>query len=84
MAEATQFTFDLREATIALVKHQGLHEGLWMIGFEFIFVAGLLGSTAPEVKPSALTQIGKIQLVQPQEGNKELPFVVDASKVNPA
>jgi hypothetical protein len=85
MAEATQFSFDLREATIALIKQQGLHEGFWMIAFEFNFTAGMLGSAGPaDVKPAALMQIAKLQLIQAPDANKDIPFVVDAAKVNPA
>lgn len=86
MAEPTQFTFDLREATEALIKQQGLHTGLWMLAIEFAFTAGVLGHTGNVVdaKPSGIVQIAKLQLVQAGETNKELPFVVDAAKVNPA
>ena len=34
MAEPTQFTFDLKEVTEALVRKQELKEGKWTISFE--------------------------------------------------
>jgi hypothetical protein len=47
MAEPTQFTFELKEVATALVKQQGLHEGLWMVSFEVGLVAGIIGQSPP-------------------------------------
>ena len=84
MAEPTQYSFSLRELTIALIKEQGLHEGLWMASFEFTFGAGLLGAPPEEVKPSAFVQINRVQLIR-QNGPvpQGAPLVVDAAQVNP-
>ena len=85
MAEPTQFGFDLKEAATALIKHQGLHEGVWIIGIEFGLAAGLFGPTAAEARPSALVQINKLQLVRHTDPNTEPPhFAVDAAEANPA
>jgi hypothetical protein len=37
------YNFELREATIALLKQQGIHEGRWLLSFEFQFGAGMMG-----------------------------------------
>jgi len=87
MAEPVQFAFDLREATTALLKHQGIHEGLWMVGFEFAFAAGIIGGQAGELKPGAIVQIIKVQLVkqtEQPEGSPLTPLIVNAAEVNPA
>jgi hypothetical protein len=53
MAEPTQFSFDLKELTTALIKQQGLHEGTWLAGFDFAFGAGMIGPTpdTPALRP---------------------------------
>ena len=82
MAEPTQYSFSLRELTTALIREQGLREGLWMVSFEFNFGAGLVGAPPEEAKPTAFAQIGRVQLVQPPEGTpKGVPMVVDAAQV---
>jgi hypothetical protein len=84
MAEVDTYGFDLREVTTALIKQQGVSEGLWMLAFEFNLGAGLAGSTKEEVRPMAFVQINKISLVR----QKEIPgghnLVVNAAEVNPA
>jgi hypothetical protein len=84
MAEMTQYSFDMSEVTEALIKQQGIHEGLWMAGFEFMFTAALAGPTPIDARPSAVVSIGKMLLMKPQEGVPETPLIVDAAKVNPA
>jgi hypothetical protein len=82
MAEPTQFTFDLKEVATALVKQQGLHEGLWMVAFEVGLVAGIIGPTPATSGPAALVQFNKVQLMrldQPLHPH----LTVDAAEVNP-
>ena len=43
MAEVDTYGFDLREVTTALIKQQGIHEGLWMLAFEFSLGLASLG-----------------------------------------
>jgi hypothetical protein len=82
MAEPTQYSFDMKEATIALIKQQGIHEGLWTIGFEITFAAGMFGATPKESKPGAMLQINTVQLVRHTSALED-PKVVDAAIVNP-
>lgn len=84
MAEATQFTFDLKEAATALVKQQGLHEGLWMVAFEFTLGAGVVGPNPAEAMPSAFIQMQKLQLVKQPVPPPQPHLTVDAAEVNPA
>lgn len=83
MAEASRYSFDLKEVASALIRHQGIHEGLWQLAFEFNFGAALVGATKEEARPSALIQINKFQLVRQAEGAEQQPMVVDAAEVNP-
>jgi hypothetical protein len=84
MAEPTQFSFSLYEATVALIKEQGLHEGLWLLGFEFGHAAGMVGNSPEDAKPTAFVQINNLQLVRQNEAAPPTPLVVDAANVNPA
>jgi hypothetical protein len=83
MAETKAISFDLREVAVALIKAHGIHEGRWMLGFEFAFGAGNFGTGPGETRPGAFMQIIKMSLTRPEEGVSELPFIVDAAKVNP-
>jgi len=84
MAEASTYSFNLKDVTTALLKDQGIHEGLWQLGFEFNFGAALTGATKEDVRPSAFVQINKLQLVRQPESSEQQPLVVNAAEVNPA
>jgi hypothetical protein len=84
MAETKTINFDLREVAVALIKAQGIHEGRWMLGFEFVFGAGNFGTGPGETRPGSFMQIVKMSLTRPEEGAADLPFIVDAAKVNPS
>jgi hypothetical protein len=95
MAAPTQYTFELKEAAIALIKEAGLHEGVWIVGFEFALGAGLFGampmgektagsdSPPAEAKPGGFIQINRVQLSRYVRGMPEVSFAVDAAVVNP-
>jgi hypothetical protein len=83
MADSTQYTFDLQEATVALIKHQDLHEGLWTIGFEISMGAGLFGPTPAEAKPGAFMQVSRVQLIRQTPGALETSKFIDAAEINP-
>ena|SRR6266446_8626711 len=97
MASPSQYSFELKEVAIALVKEAGIHDGVWAIGFEFALGAGIFGAAptadgsqvmpggpSPEPKPGAFMQIGKVQLTRHEAGMPAPPFSVDAAVVNPA
>jgi hypothetical protein len=83
MAEIVKYTFSHKEVVEALLKQQGIHEGLWALYIEF----GLAGvnladpSGSGGVVPVAIIPIQKIGL---QKGTAEDTITVDAAKVNPA
>jgi hypothetical protein len=84
VAEPTQFSFEPKEVTAALIKAQNLHEGIWSVSIEFVFSAGIFGVPPAEPKLGGLFQVNKLQLVRHPEGSEPPPFAVDAGKVNPA
>jgi hypothetical protein len=82
MAEASQITFDHQEVAEALVKKQGIHEGLWGIYIEFgLVAANLANPTDPKsLMPTAFSMVQKIGIQRFKEANN---LTVDAAKVNP-
>lgn len=83
MADPTQFSYELKEITEALVKHQGLTEGKWVLAAEFNFTAIVAGPNANELKPTAMVQLNRLQLTQALPETAPGVPVVDASKINP-
>jgi hypothetical protein len=82
MAEADQYNFPYKEIVEALVKKQGLHEGLWALRVEFglsaINVRTIEGST--DGMPAAIIPVVKIGIQRATELNN---LSVDAAVVNP-
>jgi len=83
MPEAQQFIFTYRDIAEALVKQQGIHEGLWGIYVEFAIAAANIGTTPEgnDTVPAAIVPIQKIGIQRFDEANS---LTVDAAKVNPA
>jgi hypothetical protein len=82
MAEATQYTFNLREIAELLIQKQGIHEGKWVAAIEFTLNVGMMGVVPTDVKPGVMILANSVQLLKAQEG---MPpnLVVDASAVDP-
>jgi hypothetical protein len=83
MAEATQYTFDLKEVASILIKAQGIHDGLWAVGFEIGVTIGSIGPNPADAKPGAMMQIIRVLLVRQDETKPGAVNVVDAAEVNP-
>jgi hypothetical protein len=83
MAEISQYNFTLKELTIALVKQLGIHDGSWMVGFEFTMGAGNLATSPTDVRPTAIVGLGSVLLLRVKEGEQPVPFQVDAAEINP-
>lgn len=82
MAEATMFMFTHKELAEAMVKKQGLHEGIWGISIKFGLGAihAAEQSQGGEVLPAAVIPVMAIGIRKFDEENS---LSVDASKVNP-
>lgn len=70
----------LREVGEALVKHLGLHAGLYDLGIEFKLAVGQVGPTQDSVLPGAIVGVSRIGLA---EATSKGPNTIDASEVNP-
>ena len=81
MAEPTQYSFDLREVTEALIRKQGLKEGKWMAAFELNLGAGVFGQPGAAALPGGFMQISRVQLTKPNPQDSALPWVVDAAQL---
>jgi hypothetical protein len=79
-------TLTHKEVTLALIKHQNIHEGIWQLYVEFGIAAGNLPMSEESqdnlrLCPTAIVPIKAIGLMRV---DKENPLALDASKVNPA
>lgn len=76
------YKFSHQEVVEALIKQQGLHEGIWMLSMQFgigaVNVANPDNHT--ELNPSAVVPVISIGLRKKDALN---PLAVDASVVNP-
>src|SRR5271166_6655403 len=83
MATPIQYGFDLAELAKALIKEQGIHEGRWMVAFEFNFGGGLFGMSPSDVAPGGFIQIKRVILTQPGDPAPPAHLILDAAEVNP-
>jgi len=83
MGEPKTIVFQYEEIIEALLKHQGIHEGIWALHLEFGLQVGNINVGSPEEKlvPGLIIPILKIGI-----GKTEKPggISVDAAKVNPS
>jgi hypothetical protein len=82
MADPTQFTFTLVEATEALLKKQGIHEGKWVLAIEFGLNVAMIGTGPADAKPGVMVLANNLQLQRSVEGAPP-NLIVDAAVVNP-
>lgn len=82
MTESAQpaYRFELREVLLALIRQQGLHDGIWALGVEFGFGAANFGETKESACPTAFAQIKNLGLTRVKA---EGPLAIDAGKINP-
>lgn len=83
MAESRNYIFSYKEIAEALVKQQGIHEGIWGIYVEFGIGAANIGST-PESNDAVPAAIVPIQRMGIQRFDEATNLTVDAAEVNPA
>ncbi len=80
MAEATQYHFSHQELVTALIKAQGIHEGIWSLSVEFGFGAGNAGPNDKELLPTGMISIQRMGLTRVTVLSN---MAVDAAEVNP-
>jgi hypothetical protein len=81
MADPTQFTFSITEATEALIRKQGLRDGKWILALEFTVNVGIMGTNPNDGKPGAMIVTNSIQLLRAPESGVPSSLVVDAAKL---
>lgn len=71
----------LSELGALLLKHYGIHEGLYDVSVEFQIGLGAFGPDADKQLPSAIVGLSRVGLAP---AAKQSPQTLDASKINPA
>lgn len=81
MAEVQKYTFEYKEVAAALVKQQGIHEGLWGIYLEFGIVGANTGPSDDMMVPTAIVPVVKMGI---QRFEQPSNLTVNAAEINPA
>lgn len=74
-------SLSMRDLTILLIKHYGLHEGCYDVLIEFQIGVGAVGPDPASLTPGAMIGVSKVGLVLTKESGQSS---VDAELVNPA
>lgn len=82
MGEPTEYKFDLREVVEALIKRQGIHNGLWGVTVEFALAAAYIPAEgdSKSLTPAGISLVERIGIRKVDEANS---LTVDAALVNP-
>ena len=80
MPEPTQLSFSHKEVATALIKAQGIHEGIWGLYVRFGIAARNIGAGDDDLQPAAIVPIMTIGL---QQFDKVHNLSVDAAVANP-
>jgi hypothetical protein len=82
MGEPQIVTFTYKEIATVLLKHQGIHEGLWALTMQMGIQATnvKVGPSEADVVPAAIIPIIKMGI---QKFDKPNALTVDAAQVNP-
>ena len=70
----------IKEITALLVKHYGIHEGLYDLLLEYRMAFGAFGPTPEEVLPSTILGVSHLSITKAEKSG---PLTVDAALVNP-
>jgi hypothetical protein len=80
MGEPETITFEYTEIVQALVKHQGIHEGIWGLTIQFGLQVSNIKVGEKDAVPGLIIPLVKMGI---QKLDKATPISVDAAKVNP-
>lgn len=76
-----EISHELREITELLVKHHGLHEGLYDLALEFQIAVGAVGPDPQSIVPGAMFGVRRIGIMKTEKAGVS---TVDAAQVNPS
>lgn len=71
----------LRDLAELLIKHRGLHEGLYNLAFQFQIAVGAVGPSPEAAVPGAMLGVSGVGLEKVDQAG---PHTVDAAVINPA
>jgi hypothetical protein len=80
MAETSQYLFTHKEVVTALIKQQGIHEGIWTLLLQFGIQGINVALGSPDLVPAAIVPVLGIGL---QRADQVTNLSVDAAEVNP-
>jgi hypothetical protein len=80
MSEVSSYSFSYKEVVEALIKFQGVHEGIWQLAPELSMNASNIGPNTNSLRPTIVISIAHIGIVK---ATQETNMAVDAAKVNP-
>ena len=82
MGEPQIIAFTNKEIVEVLIKHQGIHEGLWALTVQFGLKTGMskVGPSEEDMVPTVIIPVLKMAI---QKHDNPTPFTVDAAEVNP-
>jgi hypothetical protein len=81
MPAPTQLAFSHKEVVTALLKAQGIHDGIWALYVKFGMRGMNVGASDDDLQPTALVPILALGL---QKFDKITNISVNAAEVNPA
>ncbi|MDB5838079.1 MAG: uncharacterized protein JWQ23_31 [Herminiimonas sp.] len=73
-------SMSLQEVAAILVKHHGLHEGLYDLALQFQVAVGAVGPKPEVIMPGAMIGVSRIGIMKTEQAG---PHTVDAAVVNP-
>ena len=80
MGEPESIMFEYTEILQALVKQQGIHEGIWGLTIKFGLQVGNIQMGEKDAVPGVIIPLVKMGI---QRLDKASPLSVDAAEVNP-
>jgi len=81
MAETSQVIFSHKEVVEALIKHHGIHKGIWTLLVQFGIQGVNVGLGGPNPLPAAVVPVVALGLQKTSQINS---MSVDAAEVNPS
>lgn len=71
---------ELKEITELLIKHHGLHDGLYDLVLEFGVAIGAVGPAPDQILPGVMVGVRRVGIAKATTSG---PNTIDAAKINP-
>nr|WP_199046808.1 hypothetical protein [Dyella sp. ASV24] len=81
MADASRYEFNWEEIAAALVRQQGINDGLWTISVNFQFTGKNINVEGKPMRPGFVGSLSNVSLMRVTQAVPGL--TVDAARVNP-